>query len=27
VFYLRVAGVDATFVIAQGKVRPLLAAF
>jgi hypothetical protein len=27
VFYLRVAGVDATFVIAQSKVRALLAAF
>jgi len=27
VFYLRVVGVDATFVIAQSKVRPLLAAF
>jgi len=27
VFYLRVAGVDATYVIAQAKVRALLAAF
>jgi len=27
VFYLRMTGVDATFVIAQSKVRPLLAAF
>ena len=27
VFYLRVAGVDATFVIAQSKVRALSAAF
>jgi hypothetical protein len=27
VFYLRMIGVDATFVIAQSKVRPLLAAF
>jgi hypothetical protein len=27
VFYLRVAGVNATFVIAQSKVRPLTAAF
>jgi hypothetical protein len=27
IFYLRIAGVDATFVIAQNKIRPLLAAF
>ncbi|HEX3774674.1 MAG TPA: DUF4340 domain-containing protein [Polyangiaceae bacterium] len=27
IFYLRISGVDATFVIAQNKVRPLLAAF
>ncbi|HEY4103734.1 MAG TPA: DUF4340 domain-containing protein [Polyangiaceae bacterium] len=27
IFYLRLSGVDATFVIAQNKVRPLLAAF